>query len=51
MDPWNPFVAETHVERVSGWRFVGEIVFTAALCVAGVWLLAVFLLSLERAYT
>lgn len=48
MDPWNPIAAETYIKRESFWTWLGRLAFEALLGIIGVWLLAVFILSLDK---
>lgn len=50
MDPYNPIVAETYIKREPWWAVASKLVMDALLVVVVVWLLAVVLLSLERAF-
>lgn len=45
MDHWNPIIAETYIKREPWWAVIFRLALDALLVV---WLLAVFLLSLDK---
>lgn len=48
-DPFNPIAAETYIKREPWWAVASRLALDALLAVVAVWLLAVFILSLEKA--
>ena len=48
MDAWNPIIAETYVERVSLWQGLVGYLIAGSFLLAGVWLVAVLVLSLVK---
>lgn len=45
MDPWNPWIAETHIKRVPWWQVYVAQAFSVLLIVTLVWFVASVALS------
>lgn len=49
MDPWNPWIAETHVKRVPLWKLALVMVVSIGMVLAATWGATVVIFSLGRA--